>query len=41
LTALGVDRLEHATRNDATHAIDSLKEEIAVKDWARTHLKAV
>ena len=35
LTALGVQRLEHATRSDAARAIDSLKEQIAARDVPR------
>ena len=35
LTALGVERLEHATRADAARAIDSLKEEIAHSESRR------
>lgn len=35
LTALGVQRLEHATRSDAARAIDSLKEEIAARGVPR------
>jgi NAD-dependent DNA ligase len=35
LTALGVQRLEHATRSDAARAIDSLKEEVAARGAGR------